>query len=119
MRVEHPKEDFHVVARLGNFEPVRVTALITKRNFELQFAHNEMKRGESNGKLLKKPAEHEEKRLARFDFVFELERFLERFPDRHELEQPGCFAGGPFPELNPDRSKAGRNRFLLDCRELA
>src|ERR1051326_896338 len=119
MRVEHPEKRFDVVRRLGNFEPVRVTALVAENNFELKLTRDKMKRAEPHGKLLEKPLQHEEKRLARFDFVFELECFLERFPDRNELEQPHPFFGGAFPKLNSDRPEPSRDRFLLERGELA
>ena len=66
-----------------------------------------------------KPAQHEEQRLARFDFVFELERFLERFANRDKLEQPRLFSGGAFPKLDSNRSESRRDRFFFQGRELA
>src|SRR6478672_6671948 len=76
VRVKHPEKRFDVVRRLGNFESVRVAVLVAENNFELELADDEMDRVQSQGKLLEKPAQHEEERLARFDFVFEFERFL-------------------------------------------
>src|SRR5437763_10532148 len=78
-----------------------------------------MERAKPPGKLLKKPAEHEEERLARLDFVFEFKYFLERFAERHELEEPGCFSRGAFPKLQTNRPEPRRNRLFLEGRELA
>src|SRR5256714_14178406 len=129
MRWEHPEKRFDVVRRLGNFESMLVTALvrrggsvrwrIAENNFELQFAGDEMERVQPDRKLLKKAPQHEEERLARLNFIFEFEPFLERFPDRDELEQPRRFSGGAFPKLNANRSKPGRDRFFFQHRELA
>src|ERR1051326_9432936 len=59
MRVEHSEKRFDVVRRLGDFEPVRVTALFAENNFELQLTRDKMKRAEPHGKLLEKPVQHE------------------------------------------------------------
>src|SRR5256714_15202259 len=119
MRVEHPEKRFDVVRRLGNFESMLVTALVAENNFELQFAGDEMERVHPDGKLLKKAPQHEEERLARFNFIFEFRRFLERFPDWHELQQPCRLSPGAFPKLHADRPEPGRNRFFFQSRALA
>ena len=118
MRVQHPEKNFDVVGRLGDFEPVRVTAFVAKNNLETQIAHHEMKPAEPHGKLLEKPAKHEEERLARLDFIFELERFLERFPDRHELEEPRGFPRRAIPQLHPDWPQPRGDCFFFQGREL-
>ena len=129
MRVEHPEKRFDVVCRLGNFESVRVTALvrrggsvrwrIAENNFKLQLAGDEMERVQPHGKLLEKSPQHEEERLARLNFIFEFEPFLERFPDRHEFEQPRRFSRGAFPKLDANRAEPGRDRFFFQRRKLA
>jgi len=119
MGVEHPEKRFDVVRRLRDFESVGVTALVAKSDFELELARDEMERTQPDGKLLEKAAKHEEERLARFDFVLELEQFFERFPDGHELEKPRRFSSRAFPELDSDRSEAGGNVFASEGGELA
>jgi hypothetical protein len=119
MCVEHPEKRFDVVGRLRDFESVRVTVLVTESNFELELAGHEMERAQPDEKLLEKPAKHEQERLARFDFVLELERFFERFADRDELQQASGFSGGAFPKLDANRSEAGRHVFFLESGKLA
>src|SRR4051812_9737117 len=86
VRVQHSEQRFDVIRRLGNLESVDVIALVAECDLELQLADDEMNRVEPHRKLLKKPAEHEEERLARLNLRFEFEGLLERFTDRDEFQ---------------------------------
>src|SRR5215210_4346248 len=99
MGVEHPKEHFDVIGRFRNFKPMLIRALVAKPDLKLQLACHEMEGLEPHRKLLQKTAQHEKERLARLDFIFELECFFERIRDADELEQTCPLAVGTFPKL--------------------
>src|SRR5438477_12738674 len=97
MRVQHPEEHLDVIARLRNFKMMPVRVLVAKGNFQLKLARDEVERFELKRELLQKTAQNKEQRLNRFNFIFELERFIEKLPHRNELEKPRRCPARPVP----------------------
>src|SRR5256884_3922664 len=113
MRVQHPEEHLDVIARLRNFKIMPVRVLVAKGNFQLELARDEVERFEPERELLQKTAQNKEQRLNRFDFIFELERFLEKLRHGNELEKTRRFPARPVPKLKTDRAKPRADCFLL------
>ena len=118
VRVKHPKEKIDVVGRLRNFENPFVILLIRKSNSQGQFFCDEIDRAQSQRKLLQKPAQHKEKRLGRFDLVFEFEALVERLRRSDKLEQPIGLPIRPFPHSDGFRPKPRGELFFIKRREL-
>jgi hypothetical protein len=76
MRMQHPEEKIDIVGRLGNLENAFVNLFIRERDTQGQFFCDEINSAQPDGELVQKPAEHEEKWLDGFNFVFKFEAFL-------------------------------------------
>src|SRR5476649_2687646 len=95
MRVQHPKKHFAVIARFRNFKMMPVRVLVAEGDLQLELTRDEVEGFEPERELLQKTAQNEEQRLDRFDFIFELERFLEKLRHRNELEETRRFPARP------------------------
>src|SRR5947208_13456931 len=119
VRVQHPKEKIDVVSRLRNFENPFVILLIRKSNSQGQFFCDEVDRAQSQRKLLQKAAQHKEKRLGRFNFIFKFEALVERLRRPHELEQSLRFPARALPHSDSLGAKPDAKLLFIKCGELA
>jgi len=75
MGVQHSKEQLDVMSRLRDFKAAPIFFFVGETEPERQLLRHEIDCLQSNGKLLQKTLQNEEKRLDRFDFVIELKTF--------------------------------------------
>ena len=83
MRMQHPEKKIGIVGRLRNFENALVNLFICERDAQGEFFCDEINSAQPDRELLQKTAEHEEKGVSSFNFVFKFEALIKglRRPD--------------------------------------
>jgi hypothetical protein len=119
MRFEHPEKHLHVSRRLRNFKMPLVVRFVRKRNYQRQFFGDEIMCAEPLLQLLEKTPQHEEQRLARLDFMLEVEMFCERFARLHQLQGATRFTGGAFPHAHAFGAEPRRDILFSKRGEIA
>src|SRR5438876_2392390 len=132
MCLEHAEEKIDIVGWLRDFENAFVNLFvrrsgsvlcadlwrIRKRDLQRQFFCDEIDRVQPHGEMLQKTAQHKEKRLGGFNFIFKFKTFLERLRRPNQLEHSIVCSIRALPHPDGCGAKSRPELLLIQRREL-